>query len=65
MALGIGFAECIDTDEEIGVDDLLSYGVNRSKTHVDFMIGTSDMRIDGYTEDNELITIMEDGNLII
>ncbi len=65
MALGIGFAECIDTDEEIGVDDLLSYGVNRSKTHVDFMIGTSDMRIDGYTNEGELITIMEDGNLII
>ena len=65
MALGIGFAECIDTDEEITADDLLKYGVNRSKTHVDFMIGTSDMRIDGYTEDGEMITIMEDGNLII
>ncbi len=65
MALGIGFAECIDTNEEITADDLLKYGVNRSKTHVDFMIGTSDMRIDGYTEDGEMITIMEDGNLII
>ena len=65
MALGIGFSECIDIDSEVGVEDLLKYGVNRFKTHVDFMIGTSDMRVDGYTEDNELITIMEDGNLII
>ena len=39
-------------------------GVNKSTNHVDFMIGTKDLKIDA-TTDNGIITIFEEGNFII
>lgn len=48
------------TDEE-----LESNGSNNSKTHVDFMFGSRDMKIVGSTPDGKKIVIMENGNLVI
>lgn len=45
------------TDEELEVN-----GVNNSLTHVDFMIGSSDMSIAGVTVDGQKIQIFENGN---
>lgn len=64
LALGEGFTECIISKIE-DEDELLSHGINISKTHVDFMIGTEDLKIVGKTENNEEIIIMENGNLVI
>lgn len=61
LALGEGFTECIGkklkTEEE-----LLENGVNMSKIHVDFMIGTPDLEITGETFDNKKVKIFEKGN---
>ena len=65
LALGMGFVECLDIDNEIDYKDITKYGVNISKTHVDFMIGDNTLNIDGYTYDGECIRIMENGDLII
>ena len=53
-----------DTDE-LSDEDLRSNGINVSNSHVDFMIGTNDLKVVGVTRDNREITIIENGNLII
>ena len=37
-------------------------GINKSKTHVDFMIGTSDLMIEAITTKGEKILIFKDGD---
>ena len=37
-------------------------GLNVSDVHVDFMIGTSDLKIEGITYDGRDVLIFEDGN---
>ena len=43
-------------------EELLENGVNMSKAHVDFMIGTPDLEIIGTTKDNKKVKIFENGN---
>ena len=62
LALGAGFAECIEGGLSLTDDELLRKGINVSKNHVDFMIGTPDLKIEGITKDNKVITIFKDGN---
>ena len=40
---------------------LLEHGINISKQHVDFMIGTDDLNIIGTTHDGKEIKIFENG----
>ena len=45
--------------------ELSDNGVNVSKQHVDFMIGTKDLSIIGITKDGKEIEIFKDGNFNI
>lgn len=65
LALGSGFNECIKDSEDKRGDDLRSLGVNDAKTHVDFMIGTNDLKVVGVTYDEEEVIIMDNGNIDI
>ncbi len=65
FALGRGFMECIQGGTSLTKDECYQKGINDSCTHVDFMIGTSDMEIIGTTKDGQEITIMKNGNLCI
>lgn len=49
LALGNGFPECIVNNEQLNEEELFNFGVNPSKNHVDFMIGTSDLEIEAET----------------
>lgn len=62
LALGAGFTECIKNGEYKTEEELLNSGINMSKVHVDFMIGTADLEIIGETFDNKKIKIFENGN---
>ena len=62
LALGAGFAECIENGLALTDEELLEKGINVSKNHVDFMIGTNDLSIKGITKDGKEIIIMEEGN---
>lgn len=62
LALGAGFPETIESGTELSEDELLKKGINVSKNHVDFMIGTPDLTITGIKEDGTEITIFKDGN---
>ena len=61
LALGAGFPECIKDGLNMSTTELLNNGINSSKQHVDFMIGTDDLEITGYTKDNKEIKIFEQG----
>lgn len=64
LALGNGFAECIKDGISLKDKELLKLGVNTSKNHVDFMIGTKDLEVIAETPNGD-VTIMRDGNIVI
>lgn len=61
LALGDGFEECIENGFNMNKEELLNSGVNHSNTHVDFMIGTSDMNIIATTKTSKKL-IFKEGN---
>lgn len=65
LALGMGFNECLENGDNLRGDDLRKLGINDANTHVDFMIGTSDLNIIGVTFDNQEVPIMENGDIVI
>lgn len=64
LALGDSFITIIDNYEKNSKDDLLAMGLNQSKIHVDFMIGTADLNIDAEAKDG-IINIFKDGKFNI
>jgi len=56
LALGAGYPDCLKAKAK--KEDS---GFNESETHVDFMIGTDDLKIIAITKDNNEIVIMEKG----
>lgn len=64
VALGCGFSEAIIGGEKMTEEERYQRGINKSKTHVDFMIGTSDLKIDAITIEGKIISIFENGNFV-
>lgn len=64
LALGDGFSECIKNGLEMTKEQLLNSGINQSKNHVDFMIGTQDLEIEA-TTNKGTIKIFKKGNFNI
>ncbi len=62
LALGMGFADCIKDYEKYTLDECREKGVNDSIIHVDFMIGSEDLSIDGATFDGKTVAIFKNGN---
>ena len=56
---------CITGGSDMTAEQLAAHGLNHSATHVDFMIGTSDLSIVGQTYSGEEIAIFEQGNFVI
>ncbi len=65
IALGRGFRDCVEGFENLTEEDFKEMGLNESMIHVDFMIGSPDMSIVGYTKDGEAVQIFENGNFVI
>lgn len=49
LALGAGFNDCLKNGSNLGSQELLAAGINPSKNHIDFMIGTPDLNIEAVT----------------
>ena len=62
LALGDSFPECIADGPSKTKEELTSLGLNKSDNHVDFMIGTEDLSIIGFTQQGEEIPIFTGGN---
>lgn len=65
LALGTGFPNTQENTKNKSKSELIEMGINVSDVHVDFMIGTSDLKIEAITYDNKEITIFENGNFIL
>lgn len=62
LALGRGFNELYPNYEQYSEEQIRSFGINFSLSHVDFMIGSKDLNIVGTTESCEEIQLFKDGN---
>lgn len=65
LALGNGFPNSLSNSKEKSKDELVAMGINMSDVHVDFMIGTKDLKIIGNTYDNKEVVIFENGNFVL
>ncbi len=61
MALGRGFRFCLKNGEKMSDEEFMTAGGNISLSHIDFMIGSGEMDIDGITEDEISEPIMRKG----
>ena len=64
-ACHIAFGEaypCLEGGQKMTKEELTARGLNDSITHVDFMVGTPDLRIVGTTHDGREIPVFENGN---
>lgn len=62
LALGQGFPDCYEGGVGMDAEELLEAGVNKSAAHVDFMIGTEDLSIEGIRADGTVVPVFENGN---
>ena len=62
LAFGRPYPENIAGGESMSKEELAARGANDSLQHVDFMIGTRGMNIDGVLEDGTVVPVFRDGN---
>ena len=64
FALGKAYPTCVVGGADLEENELKNRGINDSLIHEDFMVGTSDLKITGYKND-EAFPIFENGNWAI
>ncbi|MBO8441533.1 MAG: aminopeptidase [Firmicutes bacterium] len=62
LAIGAGYPFNVKNGTELSKEKLHQLGVNDSQVHVDFMVGSADMNIDGITQNGSIIPIFRNGN---
>ena len=62
LALGRGFTNLYPNFEKYTEEEIHNFGINKSMSHVDFMIGSKDLCIVGETADGRQVQIFKDGN---
>jgi aminopeptidase len=64
IALGQAYSECIVNGERLSREELAARGANSSLIHVDWMIGSKEMDVDGLTHDGKLEPLMRSGEWV-
>jgi aminopeptidase len=62
LAIGSAYAFCLEGGKKMSQEELAEHGLNQSITHVDFMIGSEAMDIDGILEDGTKEAVFKQGN---
>ncbi|AZP04764.1 aminopeptidase [Jeotgalibaca ciconiae] len=62
LALGSAYAFSVQGGTEMSQEELAEAGLNRSNVHVDFMIGSETMNIDGIRKDGSKMPIFRNGD---
>ncbi|KRM72419.1 aminopeptidase [Lacticaseibacillus brantae] len=62
MALGQAYPFSIEGGVDMTEEELIQAGLNRSETHVDFMMGSANMNIDGIKADGTVKPIFRNGD---
>ncbi|WP_106494544.1 aminopeptidase [Lentibacillus sp. Marseille-P4043] len=65
LAIGAAYPTTIQGGTKMSEEELLKHGMNVSTTHVDFMIGSDQMDIDGIKEDGTVVPIFRNGDWAI
>lgn len=65
LALGNGFKGCIENGINLSEEELNKLNLNNSTIHVDFMMGTEDLKITGIDKDNNEVIIFDNGNFVL
>ncbi len=62
IALGQAYSKCFrNGGADFGEDDLAARGANRSLIHIDWMIGSAEIDVDGIREDGQAVPVMRRG----
>lgn len=64
IALGNSYPFTIEGGTTMSLEELNQNGFNKSLIHVDFMIGSADMAIDGLSEDGTREPLFRNGNWV-
>ncbi len=62
LAIGNAYPTCVEGGASLSREGMEERGLNTSLTHVDFMIGSADMNIDGETADGTREPLFRNGN---
>ncbi|MBO9130151.1 aminopeptidase [Bacillus sp. 165] len=62
FAIGSAYPFCLEGGKTMSKEELKQHGANSSLTHVDFMIGSEKMNIDGITADGSREPLFRNGN---
>lgn len=65
FALGFAYPQGVVGGEDMTDEQKEKVGINKSLTHVDFMVGTDDLSIKALTESGETVDIFVNGNFAI
>lgn len=61
FALGACYETNVEGGADLSEEELRALGGNKSAEHVDFMVGTADLKVTGKTADGREITVFENG----
>jgi aminopeptidase len=61
FAIGRAFPFCLNGGIEMSQQELQHHGLNESLTHVDFMMGSADMHINGILQNGEEEPVFRNG----
>ena len=62
LAIGNAYPVCVEGGASLTQEEMEKRGLNTSLTHVDFMIGSGEMNIDGITADGTREPLFRNGN---
>lgn len=65
LAIGSAYAFSVEGGTEMTVEERQAAGLNQSDVHVDFMIGSAEMDIDGIRPDGSRVPIFRQGEWAI
>ena len=65
LAIGAAYATSVEVGADMTEEELKAAGLNRSDVHVDFIIGSNQMNIDGIHHDGSRVPIFRNGDWVI
>ena len=64
IALGQAYSECIRGGNQLSPEELAAKGANSSLIHIDWMIGSGDIDVDGITASGQAEPLMRKGEWV-
>lgn len=65
LAFGASYPTTVRNGNKMTAEELAAHGMNSSLQHVDFMVGTKDIDIDGITYDGKVVPLFRNGEWVI